>query len=281
MKTTSLIATILVFAAFSAWPQTAVSRPGVVARVALLSDTHTNRGTNGDQSLYREHLDKVIAAVNAAHVDLVLVAGDLTQDGKPGELADFRKQIKGLRAPVWFVPGNHDVGNKLLPGHENCVTAERVAAFEKTMGPSFFSRRRSGLRVIGINSPIFGGDLPREAQMWAFLERELAKPSARPTIVFMHYPAYVTSVDEPGGDYWNVEPAPRRRLLALIKRSGVGTVLSGHLHRQLINRHDGILFVTTPPVSFGLPQGKQPEGWTLVLVPAQGEAEIEFKSIPK
>ena len=70
-----------------------------------------------------------------------------------------------------------------------------------------------------------------------------------------------------------------RRLLELLKKGGVSTYLSGHLHRPLTNRMDGMLLVTTGPVSFGLPRGKQPEGWTLVIVPAQGEARTEFRTI--
>jgi hypothetical protein len=135
------------------------------------------------------------------------------------------------------------------------------------------------VRVIGVNSPIFGSGFDREKAMWNFLEKELASPGPLPTVVFMHYPPFVKQAEEGGGDYWNIEPEPRARLLALLRRGGVGTVLSGHLHRDLTNRLEGILFVTTRPVSFGLPAGKQPEGWTLVTLPAQGEAQVESQSI--
>ena len=254
-------------------------REGVIARIALVSDTHTTRGTKDEQPKYRGRLDRAIAAINAAKVDLVLIAGDLTEDGKPEELADFQQQIKGFRAPVLFVPGNHDVGNKRLPGQTTGVTGERVAAFEKAMGPSFFVRQRAGLRVLGVNSPIFGSGFAREREMWTFLEKELARPAATPTIAFMHYPPFVQSAEEGGGDYWNIEPEPRARLLALLERGGVKSVLTGHLHRDLVNRHEGMLIVTTRPVSFGLPRGKQPEGWTLLTLPARGEAQVERQSI--
>ena len=115
--------------------------------------------------------------------------------------------------------------------------------------------------------------------MWKLLEKELAKPSPQLTVVFSHYPAFVKTPGEGGGDYWNIEPEPRRRLLALLQQGSVKAMLTGHLHRELINRHEGILHVTTPPVSFGLPAGKQAEGWTLVTLPAQGEAQAEFRHI--
>lgn len=43
--------------------------------LALVSDTHTTRGTQEDQPLYRGRFEKAIAAVNAAKVDAVLIAG--------------------------------------------------------------------------------------------------------------------------------------------------------------------------------------------------------------
>ena len=250
-------------------------------RLALVSDPHVTRGTNEDQAHHKARFSQVIAEVNMARVAVVLIAGDLTQDGKAQEMADFQEQIKTFTAPVWFVPGNHDVGNKFISGQTNQsgVTEARVRSFEQTLGPSFFVRERPGLRVIGLNSPILGSGFPREEAMWEFLEKELAKPKTPPTVLFTHYPLFVAAADEKGGDYWNVEPVPRLRLLALLQRGGVRTVLSGHLHRELIVRENGMTFATTPPVSFGLPKGKQPEGWTLVTLPAEGDAQIEFQHL--
>jgi len=254
--------------------------PATPARIALISDTHTTRGEKDEQPRYRGRLDKVINEVNDAKVDLVLIAGDLTEDGKPEELADFKKQISGFRAPVLEVPGNHDIGNKRIRGKEkeSNLTAFRVARFEMRCGPSFFAREMAGMRIIGLNSPIFGSGFGREKSMWRFLEQQLARPTAQPTFVFMHYPPFTKKPDE-ASDYWNIEPEPRQRLLELLKKGGVKTILSGHLHRPLTNRYDGMLFVTTGPVSFGLPRGKQPQGWTLITVPAQGEAQAHFQPI--
>ena len=253
---------------------------GTLARIALVSDTHSNRGTNDQQPRYHARLDKVISAVNAAKVDCVLIAGDLTENGKPEEIADFREQIGGFQAPVWFVPGNHDVGNKRIKGKEkeSNLTAWRVTRFEMRSGSSFFVRHRAGLRVIGFNSPILGSSYPRERRMWRFLEKELKKPNAPPTVLFTHYPPFLKSPTE-GTDYFNVEPEPRARLLKLLRGGNVRAVLSGHLHRSLTNRSDGVAFLTTGPVSFGLPQGKQAQGWTLVTVPQVGEVHGEFQAI--
>jgi alkaline phosphatase D len=248
-------------------------------RIALVSDTHTTRGTAEDQALYKGHLDQVIAQVNQAKVDVVLIAGDLTQGGKAQDREDFQTQIKGFIVPVLVVPGNHDIGNKTTPETPGTVTTKRIEAFEQTYGPSFWSNTRFGVRIIGISSPMLGSGLPREAEQWAFLEKELARPSALPTLLLTHYPLFIKTPEEPGGVYWNIEPEPRKRLLEALKKGGVKTVLSGHLHSPLNLQADGITYITTQPVSFGLPRGKQSEGWTLITVAPDGTIRSEPHNI--
>jgi len=278
----AVVATFVAFACVAGAPaQTATdANPKILARIALLSDPHVNRATNGMDATFKAHFEKAIAQVNAADVDFVLIAGDLTQLGRPEELADFKTHIKNFRAPVWFVPGNHDVGHKFDSGQtDGTVTHERVEAYENTLGPSWFVKERAGARVIGINSSLLGSGFEGEGRMWRFLEKELGKPSRAPTILFMHYPLFLKGLDEPGGDYFNTEPEPRMRIYNLLKQSGVKTVLTGHLHRTLVNHRDGILFATTPPISFGLPRGKQPEGWMLITVFGNGEAKETIQTI--
>lgn len=246
-------------------------------RIALLSDTHVNRSTNGEPALYRARLERAIEQVNEARVNLILIAGDLTEDGAPDQISDFKEIIRKFKAPVLFVPGNHDIGNKIGAGQAKTVTAEKVTTYERALGASFFSRSLSGIRVVGINSSILGSGFPIEEKMWAFLESELAASDATPTLLFCHYPPFIKEADEKGGDYFNMEKAPRRRLLDLLGRGGIRLVLTGHLHRDLINRAEGITFITTRPVSFGLPKGKQPEGWTLITLRPGSEPIIESK----
>lgn len=251
----------------------------ILARVALLSDSHMNLATNGEQAAYAAHFQKAIADANAAGVDFVLIAGDLTQSGKPEEYAAFKANLANARAPVWVVPGNHDVGAKFDSGNPEHTTLARVATYEKWMGQSWFATNCAGVRVIGINSSILGSGFACETQMWNFLETELSRPVPEPTLLVLHYPIFVNELDEPGGKYWDIEPAPRARLYALLKQGGVKTVLSGHLHRPLVNRRDGILFVTTPPTSFGLPAGEQAEGWMLITLYRDGKVTEVFRAI--
>ena len=76
-----------------------------------------------------------------------------------------------------------------------------------------------------------------------------------------------------------MQPEQRKRLLALVKQAEVSAVLTGHLHYPITNRLDGILFLGNTTTAFGLPRGKQPEGWMLLSVPRGGEVEFEFRQL--
>ncbi len=271
---------LLIIAGFS--PQPCCADPENV-RIGLITDTHTTRERTGDEPLYEGHLEEVISSINQADVEVVLAAGDLTQDGTTQQMSDFQQQIKAFVRPVYVVPGNHDVGQKHNSGKQGEVTEDRVALYEQNFGLSYWSRSVSGIRIIGLNSSLLGSGLPEEGDQWAFLENALAPSETQPTLIVMHYPLYLVSADEPGGTYWNVEPIPRARLLNLIKQNGhVLAVLTGHLHRLLVNTTpEGTLLYSSPPVSFGLPKGKQQEGWTLVTIDLTSDkVTTQFLPIP-
>jgi 3',5'-cyclic AMP phosphodiesterase CpdA len=252
---------------------------GILARIAFVSDTHVTLSTNEEKVAYNQHLDQALAAINAAKVDLVLIAGDLTDGGTREQMALFKQKVKQLKAPVLFVAGNHDVGIVGEGKTKTSITAERVRLFDKELGPNWFARDEAGLRIVGINSCLFGSGFKEEEEQWQFLAMELATPNAKPTFLLEHYPLFIKTADEPRNDIWNVQPELRKRLLALVEQGGVRTVLTGHLHYPITNRLNGVLFLGNAPTAFGLPRGKQPEGWMLLTVPREGEVQFEFREI--
>ena len=72
--------------------------------IAQLSDIHTGGGRS-QQAL----LDAATAEINQARPDLVVVAGDDTDDGDPDQFEEAKERLDTLDCPnLVIVPGNHD-----------------------------------------------------------------------------------------------------------------------------------------------------------------------------
>ncbi|MGD0565613.1 MAG: metallophosphoesterase, partial [Roseiarcus sp.] len=70
--------------------------------IAHLSDLHFGR-------LDRAIPPALIAAIDAAEPDVVVLSGDLTQRARRREFDDAREFLDDLPSPQIVVPGNHDV----------------------------------------------------------------------------------------------------------------------------------------------------------------------------
>src|SRR5688572_19982256 len=89
---------VLVVLCFFGFLITAVAQEAKpLARIALLSDPHVNRASEGMNATFKAHFEKTIAAVNDAKVDFALITGDLTQDGKSEEMSDFKDHLRMLK----------------------------------------------------------------------------------------------------------------------------------------------------------------------------------------
>jgi hypothetical protein len=246
----------------------------VIGRIALLGDPHVSREVRYAE--YVNNFNRVIDQVNAADVDAVLVAGDLMQSARPEAFDAFKEMAGRFKAKAWFVAGNHDVGDKPLPGKPATVTGGRMAQFEQMIGPAFFAEQiLPRVRVIGITSSLLGSGLAREQEQWDFLEKQLGHPRDGITLLLTHYPPFADSSDEPDA-YFNMVTPARQRMFGLLQRGGVKTILSAHLHRPVEHDWDGIRIIGAPAVSFGLPEGQQKSGWTLVTLHADGRAAVEL-----
>jgi 3',5'-cyclic AMP phosphodiesterase CpdA len=263
-----------------AWAVTlAGAEPKAPIRIGFLADTHVSTRTNNRYVVYHTHFVKTIAAINAAKVDLVLISGDLTDNGAEAQMDRFKQMIKGFEAPVLFVPGNHDIGHAGSQETKMTISPKRLTRFRKQLGPDYFERQVAGVRIIGLDSCVIGTGYKEENEQWAFLEKELAKPWREPTLLIAHYPLRRKTADEPNNGVWNAHPDAQQRLIRLAKQGGVRAVLTGHFHYPIENRLEGILFLSTSATAFGVPRDKQTTGWMLLTVPPEGEIQFQFEGL--
>lgn len=144
---------------------------GAAARVALISDLHV--GLFKDERF----VQRVVDRLNAEPLDAVLIAGDFRgwYDRRP--LRELLAPLARLRAPVYAVPGNHDV----LPSGGPIAMPELAAAWA-ALGVRPLQGRSAdvgGVRVVGTGDHWAGQDDLRPLR---------AAPRDRPLLLLTHNP---------------------------------------------------------------------------------------------
>jgi uncharacterized protein len=212
------------------------SGPGTsgIVRLAAAGDIHVREGTEGRTRASFEEL--------RGRVDLVLLAGDLTNCGKPEEAAVLAAACRDVGLPVIAVLGNHD-------WHQD--RADELSAILSEAGVVMLDRDQaivevSGLRVGVVGAKGFVGGFPgshlpdfgEPALRMVYAEttaeikgiarglQEIATCDVR--IVLLHYaPTDDTLAGEPEG-IWAFLGTDR--MAAPIREHEPDMVLHGHAH---------------------------------------------------
>lgn len=191
-------------------------------RLAHLSDIHFGG----------ENPAAVAAAadwVNDAHVDLVVVTGDLTRFGEADEFKSAAGWLKTIRGPKVVTPGNHDAPY-LAWGERLFIPFRR---YEQLIGPARVQTHRSGgLAVRGLNTA--RGVQPRlnwskgqisRRQVAATVDwLDEADPDCL-RIVACHHPLIEAIGGPMTGRVWGGQAAARG-----FAEARVDLVLTGHIH---------------------------------------------------
>lgn len=209
--------------------------------------------------------DSLMAAavkdVNGIGPEMVFITGDLINEPyNTVQDSIYRTRKAEIKAPVYEVPGNHDIMK---------FTQEKRQHYLDWRGYDRFSFTSHGCAFIGIDSNcIKDGDAAAEAAQKEWLVEELSKAArARYTFIFLHCPVIRESLDEEE-DYFNFPLDKRREYISLFKEHGVDAVFAGHTHMDYSTVQDGISFYTAGPV--GSPLGRGFSGYNVVRVSKTG-----------
>lgn len=107
--------------------------------VAQISDTHLGEVHSPHAA---ENLRHVVDMINARHPDAVVLSGDIGEN--PEEWQRARQILKGLKSPLYYAPGNHDV-------HTN-----DVAQYRSVFGPDYYRFEIKGVTFLVIDSQLLG-----------------------------------------------------------------------------------------------------------------------------
>jgi 3',5'-cyclic-AMP phosphodiesterase len=227
--------------------------------IAQLSDVHVGG------SRYREDLLRTaIAEVNEAEPDLVVIAGDLTDDGYPDQYPLAKQELAALAsARIVRVPGNHDARNVGYLHYEDTFGARD-------------SRERlecGGLQValVAVDSSkpdLDEGEIGREHYGW--IEEGFERAADLRVFVSHHH-----LVPVPGTGRERNQVLDAGDVLALLRKCGVDLVLSGHRHVPYVWPIAGMLLVHSGTVSTLRTRGFPHPAYNLIRV-AAGRISVEL-----
>lgn len=214
--------------------------------VVQVSDSHVSPRV----TRFNANWEAAAAAVNALSPDLVVHTGDATLDGADHEedAAFAARGLAAIAAPVRVVPGNHDVGDPAAPRQP--ADADRLARFERHLGPAVWTEDRPGWRLLGLNSQAMGASGGLEGAVAAAVDEAVGSLDGRRLAVFLHKPALFDSLEEAEAGYWAVPPAARRPLRRLLSHPSLRLVASGHLHVARIAAHGPATLAWCPSCGF-------------------------------
>ena len=223
-------------------------------RIVQISDTHLSPS----KAHFADNWRPLAEWMTAQRPDLVIHTGDVTVDGADldDDLAHAAALMRGLGVQFRVVPGNHDVGDPRHPRQP--VNGERIARWRAHFGPDWWVEDVAGWRLIGLNAMLFGSGETAEMDQNSWMGKAMAQARGRRVAWFLHRPLFLDNPNEADTGYWSVKPAPRARLIELMRRHPVSLVASGHLHKAHDFQHDGTRYLWAPASSFLVGPGIQP-----------------------
>ncbi len=209
--------------------------------IAQLSDPHVRpegmlyQGVATSNRMFAQALAHVHALDRRP--DILLITGDLVDDGRPEAYTMVRQLLSASRIPFLVIPGNHD-------DRENFRAAFCDQPYLPAEGPLHWCVDNHPVRFIGLDSCAAGkhhGHVDARALAW--LARTLAQDTAKPTVLMLHHPPFVSGIP-----YMDIYRCMKTQQLEDVVRaaSNIELVLCGHVHRTMLRRWAGTVVCACP-----------------------------------
>jgi hypothetical protein len=225
---------------------TAATRKAAPFSFVQVSDSHVGfaKPLNPDARVtFREAVAKIAAMPQKP--DFIIHTGDVTQLSKDDQFDDADQILKAAGAPVFHIPGEHDV----LDEGQGKAFLDRYG--KGSRGAGWFAFDHGGVHFVALVNVVnlkAGGLGSLGPDQLAWLKDDLAaKGSSTPIVVFAHIPLWALYPD------WGWGTDESAEALALLKRFGSVTVLNGHIHQVQQKVEGHVAFYTARSTAFPQP----------------------------
>ncbi len=229
---------------------------------AVISDTHLNEDDFGSNSpfevnqLANRRMRHVVEDLNTRDITHVIHLGDIVHpvpsDNERYKRAAerFFEQISDLEHPIYFIPGNHDVGDKPMSwSPAGGIRETFLESWSEQFGDHYFSFQQYGIGFVGINAQLYGSGLALERVQRDWLAETMSRLSNHRIFLFSHYPPFLLEPEE-DEHYDNLGRQGREEILAVIDSHPVEALFAGHVHHFWYNRYKNCHCYLLPSTAF-------------------------------
>lgn len=186
--------------------------------VVQLCDTQLGMG---DYDHDVETFKLAVKQINALAPDLVVICGDLVDDGSSDKaFSDFNAIKDKFTVPCYPASGNHDVGNNPTPA--------TLARYRKHIAKDYYTVDHKNYTFVIVNTQLWKAPVPEETEKqdaWFASVLAEAKTNNRPLIVAGHYPPFVNKPNEKE-EHMNLPKPARAEFLKQCAENGVVTIMA-------------------------------------------------------
>lgn len=185
-------------------------------RITLLTDIHVNPGNHREAML-----KEVIDDINNNETELVILSGDLTDEGSDEQLRNVKSILDNIKKPLFVIPGNH----------ENNWSQSACKTFFDIWGNDRFVTETDNLIIVGINCGPYmkmgDGHVKHEDLLW--LDKTLSQrvKNGKKVLSICHYAL-------------NADLDSYREYVDILKKYPVVAHLNGHYHHYKKYRVENI-----------------------------------------
>ena len=229
--------------------------------IAHISDLHVSRADFDEETFMQ-----AAAEINQLNPDMIILTGDLTDNGYYKEFEQVVKYLEVFDAPLFAVPGNHDARNLGYQTFEELI-GER--SWKLTMGDD--------LTVIGLDSSTpdeSRGHIGRPQHMW--LEHQLDDCVINDNFSIVAFHHHLIPIPQTGRERNILSDSGD--ILKTLTTHEVDLVLSGHKHVPNIWRINETIIVNAGSLSSYKLRGKNLNSYIVYII-SEDEIEIYLNNV--
>jgi alkaline phosphatase D len=110
----------------------------------------------------------------------------------------------------------------------------------------------TALRLVGLNSMLFGSGLPAEAEQNELIRAVAGQADGRRLMIFQHKPLYLASATDAKPTQAALYPEHRERLRQMLSLSGEVTISPGHIHDYKTAAWNNLQQIWAPSTAFAI-----------------------------